>query len=557
MISYANALLQNLCISVFRLSQKSISYFIMTITTCDVLLTLVPSLQVGILVEWLSLKDVGRLDSAICSSQHRELLMCIFKEEYCVFNEPSKNNFGQFLWINHRGIKMADIEVPRPFQNVTLHPTFFEVSGKNLQRLNVSNWLDSVKDVAPSVLAEKLAMLSICVNLRQLELSFVDLQSLDIGPFLAALPQLQYLDLSHCANINSEMLFGITKHVKKLQTLDLSKSHISAGPEVEQRPDNHTIHTLYLRNMGLHDVSRGVTFALTCKALRVLYVESAYLDVNVLFGVLAHWPSLRVFSARVLNDALTAEQTNALIPLIQKLEFLHLCNNLGRLVNDQQVRDIVSSCPNLKALLVKAVPRHRGSAEKIMSAALASSTHVGVHQLNTLCVGSLRCDTLQAILHCCPLLTTLRCTDTWDDTEIGDLMTIIGQSTITSVAFLSGDVFTSSDFLPLCNLSSFTLCRCNELTHQDVVGIVDRNPHLRALSLTEVPLLHKKTILYIIKHCKFLEELTFSNEDPDVAFFRRTMEDTSLWCETVQFFQPKLKQLSVQLVEIKPIARYM
>ena len=200
----------------------------MTLSACDVLLSLIPSLQVNILVGWLTLKDVGRLDSAICSTPHRELFLGVIKEEFCVFKETSKNNFGQFLWINERRIKMADVEVPRPFSHPNGHPTFFEVTGKYLRRLDASNMLDIVQDDhAINILSEKLAMLMTCVNLQQLELRGVDLRSLNISPLLATFPHLRHLNLSSCKNLRSEVMLGTIEQAKQLEVLDLTNCQLS------------------------------------------------------------------------------------------------------------------------------------------------------------------------------------------------------------------------------------------------------------------------------------------------------------------------------------------
>eukprot|EP01032_Pedospumella_encystans_P016031 gene16031-18308_t len=172
------------------------------------------------------------------------------------------------------------------------------------------------------------------------------------------------------------------------------------------------------------------------------------------------------------------------------------------------------------------------------------------HKLNTLCVGTITSATLQTILNHCPQLNTLVHRGNWTETDTHDLISTIGQSTITSLSFL-GNAILSADLLYLRNLVRLQL-DCCELTDPDVMGIVDRNPTLRVLSLTGAPTLTKKSVLYIVKNCKYLEELKFDNDDPNVPHYKRTMADTSLLTDVVLFFRPKLKKLAIHLVDDKP-----
>jgi len=521
----------------------------MALSTCDVLLNLIPSLQVDILVRLLSLKDVGRLDSAICSTQHRELLLNIFKEEFCVFQEPSTSNLGQFLWINHRHIKMADVEVPRPFSNPTLHATFFEVTGKYLRRLNASSMLDIAEaDNTNNILSEKLAMLRTCVNLRKLELGCVDLRSLDIGPLLATFPHLSHLDLSSCKNVSCEVVLSLTGQAKNLQVLDLSNCHVSGVMNVALLSPNHTIHTLRLGIVK--DTPAFVSFALQCKALRALYVES--IQFSDVCRLLTLCPTLRVLSTCVdlenYSALLTAEEANTLIPLIQTLECLHLYNVSGLYVADEQLLNIVANSPHLKVLVVRSTNNSDGNTlDDILNAAISVPVGFSGHKLNTLYVESITSATLQSVVHCCPQLTTLVCRHARAGADIHNLMTIIGQSAIKSLSLLSYKVIPSADLLHLHNLSQLQLC-CYVLTDNDVTGIVNRNPRLRVLSLTQAPQLTKKSVLYIVKNCKDLKALKFNNIDPNVPYYKHTMENTRLLKDALLFFRPNLKKLDIHLV---------
>ena len=313
--------------------------------------------------------------------------------------------------------------------------------------------------------------------------------------------------------------------------------------------DNHTIQTLHLGSVK--ESPYLVPFARHCKALRVLYAKD--IKWNDVLAVLSHCPVLRGLSAALnltTDPILTAEQTFALIPLIQGLECLHLYYGFDRFVEDEYVLDIVTHCPNLKALMLATLFVTRGhTIETIFDAIMrVPSKNARVHQLNTLYVGRIDAATLQSILTHCPQLTSLVYTDMWAEVDTHDLMTTIGQSLITSLSLHACNDILSGDLLPLRNLSTLTL-NCFSLSDQDVMGLVDRNPNLRVLSLTGVPLLTKKSILYIVKNCKYLEELEFDNHVQYVPLYKLVMADTSLLTDVVLFFRPKLKKLVICLTD--------
>uniref|UniRef100_A0A7S3MEM7 Uncharacterized protein n=1 Tax=Spumella elongata TaxID=89044 RepID=A0A7S3MEM7_9STRA len=523
-------------------------HFAMTISACDVFLTLASSLQVDILVNWLSLMDVGRLDSAICATRHRDLLLSVFKEEFCVFQEASKVNSDQILWINRRRIKLADVWLPRDFDSIDALALFFQVTGKYLQRLNASSIFLS-QEMTEDNIREKLTMLAICINLQQLQLRSVDFKSVDLGPLLSTYPQLENLDLSFCKNVGGEILFDITNRVNNLRTLDIHQCKICGEVNLALVSDNHQIQKLYLSIAK--ESPNMAALPLHCKALRALYVKSILL--NDVSTVLSHCPALRVLSASVdttSSPRLTTETADILISLIQKLLCLHLDYGYKNILEDEHVLRLIAQCPNLKALIVTST-YVSSTIESIFDAAMQiPSVNLSVHQLNTLYVESIPATTLQRILSFCPHLTTFAFTGTLIIANSHDLMLTIGQSTITSLFLYSYNHIYSTDILLLRNLSRLTL-RCCSLTDLIVVGLVNQNPHLRVLSLTDSPNLTKNCILYIIKNCKYLEEFEFDSENPYIHFSRRegVEKNTRLQTELIQFFRPNLKKLYIHLVE--------
>ena len=317
----------------------------MPLRACDVLLTLVPALQVEIMTRWLTFKEVVRLDSALCSSHHRELYQKIIEEDYCVFKNFEKQSYFQSVWIIGRRINASSIDIPKRIASEKLSK-FFELRGRHLHRVDISNLTDYMppSDTTDSILS----LLTPCVNLRVLDLPGVDLNWFNICAVLPVLPHLKELNMTHCGNVSGETLVAMNKNTSNLQTLTLSGSEICGTLPAESLVENHTIQTIVLLNL------RGAPFPLSflhsCKALRTVCLHD--LDLNDVFTLLRQCPALRALSAaisRELRATATDAEVNTLISLIPKLDVLHLYNNKGYM-NDVQLLRLVEGCPNLSAL---------------------------------------------------------------------------------------------------------------------------------------------------------------------------------------------------------------
>eukprot|EP01032_Pedospumella_encystans_P014609 gene14609-16764_t len=460
----------------------------MILRACDVLLTLVPALQVEIMTRWLTFKEVVRLDSALCSSHHRELYQKIIEEDYCVFGNLAKQSYFQFVWIISRRINASSMDIPPRIASEKL-AQFFEQRGQHLRRVDISNSTEYTPtcDTTNSILR----LLTSCVNLRVLELPGVDLNWFNICAVLPVLPHLTELNMTHCRKVSGATLVAISKNARNLQTLTLSGSEICDG-----------------------------------------------LDLNDVFTLLRQCPALRTLSAaisRELRATATEAEVNTLISLIQKLHDLHLHNNKGY-INDKHLQRLVEGCPNLSALYLRYISRPHDTARTILDAtARVRLSNTSGHKLKKLQVYAVSSAVLQSILNISPQLTTLMFMDSCDDADVQNLMTVIGNSTLKKVEFGSCNQFKKFALLPLRNLTCFTLTHARDLAHEDVVAFLVRNPLLRKLSLTECPLLTQNTLMYIVEKCMHLEELVFNNLDPHDLIIQSA--DTSLATRLVNLDQ--------------------
>jgi len=373
----------------------------MSLSSCDVLLNLVPALQVEILAHWLHLHDVAKLDSALCSSENRATFLKIFDEEFCVFDACSSK---QMAWVMQRKLKVTHAELT--LSTAGARENFFRRTGKHLRTLVVS----AIR--AANNASIVLEISTMCKNLEILVFSKNDLRRDDICSVLPHLPRLQHLDLSLCSNVTGKMIANINTHATRLEVLNLS------GCQIVDRTlqGNHAIRTLLLTECKQIDIC--LPFILQCKALTALYVND--IALSDVLTILQQCPALTALSAGLLtaeSPRVTDQELTMLISLIQNLHVLHIYRPRCLQWDETQLERLVEGAPALRALFVSCV---NGSVADSITTAIdcvnrfvtedtTSSAHSTMHrsQLHTLAVDDITIDELQNILQICPQLVSL------------------------------------------------------------------------------------------------------------------------------------------------------
>eukprot|EP01032_Pedospumella_encystans_P014611 gene14611-16766_t len=212
------------------------------------LLTLARSLQVEILVHWLEMTDIGRLDSAVCSTAHRESFLEILREDYCVF----ERNFcfrlpTTFAWVLKRSVKMAhgciksDCTLEEQLQ-------YFALNGKNTTRLT-NEYITGDRHEEP-VQSESLRQLihniaSSCPKIKELQLEDSNFFGNTIDSTLINCPELSHVELNSNRNVEFRLLadmWNTPNHVAYLDVRDCT--YLQDSPQCALN-DNHTLQTIY------------------------------------------------------------------------------------------------------------------------------------------------------------------------------------------------------------------------------------------------------------------------------------------------------------------------
>eukprot|EP01032_Pedospumella_encystans_P014610 gene14610-16765_t len=529
----------------------------MSLDGVGLLLSLARSLQVEILVHWLELTDMGRLDSAVCSKTHRESFLGILKEDYCVFQQ--KFRFAMvtsFAWVLKRSVKMIHAAIPDCSQQEQLQ--YFTLCGKHTtsltnENITGTNFEDHRRCENLTALVCNIA--STCPRLEQLKLYDSNFYDNDVDAILASCPNLTKLKLNFNRKMPFRLLAGIWNIPNKVTYLDIEETtyHLDSAPCVLN--DNHTLLTLYAANQTKDRFI--LPFILKCQALRVLVVDNLdFDDMDAIFTACTTLTALSLGLDLPGGSVLTDDGINDLVPLIQNLSALHLCGAEYVLeVDESQILTIIQNCPKLRSLSTEHL-QDSETAEKY--ALLDSEPHIHgsgsrIFLLESLEVNVLSPATLSAIVALCPNLTSLNVTDcSFDDTEIATdgFFAAIGQSKIRSLEIGNCTAVTTRHVLHLRNLTALSLTKADKLVNSDVIGIVDRNPLLTSLHIIESPRLTRRALLYILMSCAHLVNLTFNSCDTQDPFReeRSKSNDLTFMYELANLYRPTL---NVDLVQIE------
>lgn len=526
------------------------------ISGCELLLNLITELQVEILVRWLSLHDVVKLDLALLSSDYHETFLKLLDDEHCVFRDLDGEK--HLAWVLSRNVKLSMVDLPRScsddqrlklFQGTGKYLRFLSTVHVNLRFLSTVN----VNLRFSNNFVEEIS--TFCPNLEKLAFK-ADLSEMDICSNLSYLPRLQDLDLRSCENLTAEMFTNIRSHAS-LVSVNLSTCSTSkdASP-VHIVNDNYTIRSLYVQLCT--QPSFFLPFVLQCKALNTLSISGIrFADV---LTILTQCPALTALSAADEtgeSNILSHDELNRFISLIQNLQVLHLHRRLVHNWNWQQgqLESLVKGAPNLHAFFLGRL----NNCQSDSIAEILQNVHkltpkrtiasASKHQLHTLLVESIGATALQSILHSCPLLVCLtiyKCGDIKADAQA--LITPISNSRIKILEIAQCYHLESADFLSLRDLIGLKLILGVELNRTDLKQLLQQNPSLRQLALIKCTRLNDESIFQILKMCPALEVLEFDNNFEGAHMFGiyHNGRDTTRLRENIKQLYPALT-LSVLL----------
>ena len=205
------------------------------------------TLQQEVLGSWLTIKDVAKLDSAVCSRENRSLFLELLSHENMVLINPDIPNDRIVLlvsWMVAREVCVTSCRLSKAVAP-SLYKSFFNGTGKRLVVLMIENWNKTSRMLRCAA--------AVCTNLK--EISLKDCSSMrGLKTLLQAsqkticnlilyecnlngfqvdnceLPSLRHLIIDHCRNITNTSFEQLLRSACNLEVLCCFKlSHWSAN----------------------------------------------------------------------------------------------------------------------------------------------------------------------------------------------------------------------------------------------------------------------------------------------------------------------------------------
>ena len=274
---------------------------------------------VSILIEWLYIQDLARLDSALCHRKTRTLFLGLLGSEHPgIKSVAARKRFdirsGVVQWLESRGISMNEISF---CGDIDLSSPFLPKIGGTLQSLNI-DFCKKITDAGVVLIVEN------CSNLQSLSLDSSLITDIGLGFLATRCSNLQYLHLALCDKITDIGVGLIAAGCSNLQFLQLGYCN-------------------KITDTGLELIAAG------CSNLQ--HLQLGYCDkiTDIGVGFIAENCSKLQFLGLALCDKITDIGVGFIAAGCSTLQHLHLygCNK----ITDIGLRLIAESCSsNLQSL---------------------------------------------------------------------------------------------------------------------------------------------------------------------------------------------------------------
>ena len=482
-------------------------------------------LQAKILTEWMALKEVGRLDSAVCNSKLRPEYLKLFQIDGCTFSNCRKYAFHP-EWILSRGIRCREIILPDLER--TLRKEFLQYLNKSSVDCIVVD-TDTYKDCCTTVYANGaytkkifgsemetlwLDLAEFCPDIKDFELGNMDCST---RTFTDAIHTLFCRFLSTCGQVRNVTLNWIVN----LPALFLEA--ICSAPCLE---------VLHLTGCTLLKDERKSTTLFFRKSASV----TSFVCSNDTVCMCMLFPFLQTLKVNSITDADALAATHSCLLLTTVTLNFAYENEISKVD-----RYITGKWPLLKTLCVKLLLRKIALPELLAMKIIANSSNlVAITPMSTyqyattyplnykgsrLIQLNMCCDdaaSLATIIVECPYLHTLYL-------EQGDhiviessvIVTLVEQSlhlilgtNIKVLSLSKYDSITNNNLLPLVNASlhTFRLEKCNKLTNKGILQLLPSMPHLRTIEIHQCALVTHDLVVQLPRLCTKLRSFTFVNQ---------------------------------------------
>jgi hypothetical protein len=442
----------------------------------NILFEVPTSLSRHIIVSWLDMIDVVRLDSSCCSRRTNKDLRSILSDEgtrlehtdWSLRKTKYPNNADQkrvIDWILSRDVSIRAMWLHHPMDLDWAHlHAFIQQRGRDLQELTYIRMpqQEGREDILEEIITN-------CTNLEK-----VKMQALDVHYFTGETPD--------SGPVFDGALCGLFCAFTKLRSVNLSKSEASNDALVglaAARPGLETLLLAECINVG----DAGVrAIAQSCPALREIDLSHTVCTDEALTALSEHCHELRTFTlglnARDFSDGVTALSAGC-----PKLESF-TCSDFT-LLEGPAVESLARNCRHLQTLklgkhvhltdsAVRAIADHCCDLRSVQLTSLTESilpeTVLKLAQackkIHTLSLGHLECSdgtALHQFAAHCPLLTTVHLTFTP----------------------LATDAFIVALVQSARRLQSLRTVYCKNITAACLDAIATHCPHIRRLLLSD------------------------------------------------------------------------
>ena len=194
------------------------------------------TLQQEVLGSWLTIKDVAKLDSAVCSRENRSLFLELLSHENMVLINPDIPNDRIVLlvsWMVAREVCVTSCRLSKAVAP-SLYKSFFNGTGKRLVVLMIENWNKTSRMLrCAAAVCTNLKEISLkdCSSMRGLEtllqasqktICKLTLYDCDLSGFRLGdceLPALQLLSVHFCRELNNSTLNQLMRSAPNLEIL--------------------------------------------------------------------------------------------------------------------------------------------------------------------------------------------------------------------------------------------------------------------------------------------------------------------------------------------------
>jgi hypothetical protein len=455
-----------------------------------ILTNLPEALLLSELSAWLTIKDVARLDSAMCTSALREEFLTVALRATLQYQADitSEDEIYDKMndWIIRKGAAVAGFHVTRSFlHNHEERVEYLKKQGHGLVWVKYGAYFairDDVHDTAEiqrTSVRSAMDVAQYCPNLRQFHGEYYHGDSV-LVKIAQSCPQLENFK-AWFENITDVTITALSKGCSKLKRVDVWARHLSEECLIALVRSNRGLTTLSTPAKGVTDTFI-CELGLNCRDLEDFYIPNVTVSLSSIYALLEQCPRLRCLA---LDETTFSPMLLGTMPTVSRsMRELFIC---AVNITNAQLSELLTACPGLTVLDI----------------ATSSSTEL-LMDLQQLRIGARY-----------PSLQKLRLSHVSDAVadeallEISQYCPLLRALDVYNCAFSTDALCAVARQCPL--LQEVAVGRCWEVTDEFLVTLAQHCPRLLTLDVSECRLVTDKGLAAVMQGCPGLAELDVSD----------------------------------------------